>query len=307
VGSLLEVGAGFHPELTGRENVYLNGVILGMTKKEIDRNFDEIVHFAEVEKFIDTPVKRYSSGMHMRLAFSVAAHLESEILMVDEVLAVGDVLFQRKCLGKMGSVARQGRTVLFVSHNMGTVRSLCTRGLCLNDGRVIYDGPIADCIESYFRTIGAFQPANGDSREASSEGSSCFGRMSVCGSSDNTVYFSDPLELSTTLRIGEDVSGFSIHCILEDMHGRRVFRIREDSKSIGLRLTAPGCYQVRVALPPLWLAPGMYTVYFKVKFWGAYGPSKQVSDRFPLDVNGANTAADSVLHPQARWSIGPIS
>ena len=131
VGSLLEVGTGFHGELTGRENVYLNGAILGMKKAEIDRKFDEIVSFAEIEKFIDTPVKRYSSGMYMRLAFAVAAHLEPEILVVDEVLAVGDLNFQKKCLGKMGDVAKQGRTVLFVSHNMAAIQSLCSRGVML--------------------------------------------------------------------------------------------------------------------------------------------------------------------------------
>ena len=140
VGSLLEVGTGFHPELTGRENIYLNGAILGMKRAEITRRFDEIVAFAEIEAFLDTPVKKYSSGMYLRLAFAVAAHLQPDILIVDEVLAVGDVAFQRKCLGKMGDVAKQGRTVLFVSHNMGAVRSLCSRALVLGAGRLELDG-----------------------------------------------------------------------------------------------------------------------------------------------------------------------
>lgn len=139
VGSLLEVGTGFHPELTGRENIYLNGAILGMKKAEISRKFDEIVAFAEIEKFLDTPVKHYSSGMYMRLAFSVAAHLEPEILLVDEVLAVGDAAFQKKCLGKMGDVAKEGRTVLFVSHNTGAVKTLCSRCLLLADGQLLAD------------------------------------------------------------------------------------------------------------------------------------------------------------------------
>jgi len=134
VGSLLEVGTGFHPELTGRENVYLNGAILGMHRTEIDRKFDEIVAFAEIEKFLDTPVKHYSSGMYVRLAFAVAAHLDPEILLVDEVLAVGDAAFQRKCLGKMDSVGKEGRTVLFVSHNMAAVTNLCDWGLLLDAG-----------------------------------------------------------------------------------------------------------------------------------------------------------------------------
>src|SRR5262245_29026687 len=140
VGSLLEVGTGFHPELTGRENVYLNGSILGMKKKEIDRKFDEIVAFSGVEKFLDTPVKRYSSGMHVRLAFSVAAHLETEILVVDEVLAVGDLDFQKKCLGKMGDFAKCGRTVIFVSHNMAAVKALCSSAILLANGRLIAKG-----------------------------------------------------------------------------------------------------------------------------------------------------------------------
>src|SRR4051794_25220116 len=140
VGSLLEVGTGFHGELTGRENTYLNGAILGMTKKEIDRKFDEIVAFAEVEQFVDTPVKHYSSGMYLRLAFAVAAHLEPEILLIDEVLAVGDIAFQRKCIGKMGDVARQGRTILFVSHNMAAVESLCSTAYLLENGQLVTSG-----------------------------------------------------------------------------------------------------------------------------------------------------------------------
>jgi lipopolysaccharide transport system ATP-binding protein len=149
VGSLLEVGTGFHPELTGRENIYLNGAILGMSKAEINRKFDEIVAFSEIDRFIDTPVKRYSSGMYVRLAFAVAAHLEPEILLVDEVLAVGDAAFQRKCLGKMGDVASEGRTVLFVSHNMGAVRSLCQRSIMLGEGEIALDGASAEVITTY--------------------------------------------------------------------------------------------------------------------------------------------------------------
>jgi lipopolysaccharide transport system ATP-binding protein len=151
MASLLEVGTGFHSELTGRENVYLNGAILGMKKAEIDRNFDAIVAFAEVGKFIDTPVKRYSSGMHVRLAFAVAAHLEPEILIVDEVLAVGDLSFQNKCIGKMSEVAREGRTVLFVSHNMGAVSNLCTSGMWIDQGRVRQRGSVSSIVSGYVR------------------------------------------------------------------------------------------------------------------------------------------------------------
>jgi lipopolysaccharide transport system ATP-binding protein len=149
VGSLLEVGTGFHPELTGRENISLNGAILGMRRAEIAAKFDEIVAFAEVERFIDTPVKRYSSGMYLRLAFAVAAHLEPEILLVDEVLAVGDSAFQKKCLGKMGDVTRQGRTVLFVSHNLAAVANLCSRAVMLDQGRIVAEGPSGQVVDRY--------------------------------------------------------------------------------------------------------------------------------------------------------------
>ena len=158
VASLLEVGTGFHPELTGKENIYLNGAILGMRKAEIKRKFDEIVDFAGVERYVDTPVKRYSSGMYVRLAFAVAAHLESEILVVDEVLAVGDAEFQKKCIGKMDDVSRQeGRTVLFVSHNMASVRALCKKGILLANGMLAYEGTVENTIQKYTSTRSQFK------------------------------------------------------------------------------------------------------------------------------------------------------
>ena len=155
VASLLEVGTGFHPDLTGRDNIYLNGTFLGMRKREIDRKFDEILDFAEVERFIDTPVKRYSSGMYVRLAFAVAAHLESEILLVDEVLAVGDANFQRKCLGKLDDIAQLGRTVLFVSHNLAAVQRLCKRAILLQNGRLADQGPVTNVVREYLRASAA--------------------------------------------------------------------------------------------------------------------------------------------------------
>jgi lipopolysaccharide transport system ATP-binding protein len=156
VGSLLEVGTGFHPELTGRENIFLNGSILGMRRSEIRARFDKIVEFAEIERFLDTPVKRYSSGMSVRLAFSVAAHLEPEILLVDEVLAVGDASFQRKSIGKMNQVATDGRTVIFVSHNLAIIQALCQRGVLLARGQTVIDAPVDEAIEHYLRTLEAF-------------------------------------------------------------------------------------------------------------------------------------------------------
>jgi lipopolysaccharide transport system ATP-binding protein len=152
VGSLLEVGTGFHPELTGRENIFLSGAILGMKKREIEERFDDIVKFSEIEQFLDTPAKRYSSGMYVRLAFAVAAHLEPEILLVDEVLAVGDAAFQKKCLGKMGDVAREGRTVLFVSHQMAMISSICEKGILLDHGNIRYNGPVEDAINVYLNS-----------------------------------------------------------------------------------------------------------------------------------------------------------
>src|SRR2546428_2503609 len=165
VGSLLEVGTGFHCELTGRENIFLNGAILGMRRAEIERRFDEIVAFAEVEKFIDTPVKHYSSGMYLRLAFAVAAHLEPEILIVDEVLAVGDAVFQKKCLGKMENVTKEGRTVLFVSHNMTTIQSLCHRALWLDAGKLIDEGPTQTVVQHYLQSAASMASIPLDQRE----------------------------------------------------------------------------------------------------------------------------------------------
>lgn len=160
VASLLEVGTGFHPELTGRENVYLNGAILGMSRREIRSKFDEIVDFAEVEKFLDTPVKRYSSGMYVRLAFAVAAHLEPDILVVDEVLAVGDILFQKKCLGKMANISKTDRTILFVSHNLQAIKTLCSRSVLLDTGEIVIDGPTQTVIDHYKSSLGHFNLAD---------------------------------------------------------------------------------------------------------------------------------------------------
>jgi lipopolysaccharide transport system ATP-binding protein len=165
IASLLEVGTGFHPELSGKENIYLNGAILGMRKKEITRKLDEIIDFSGVERYIDTPVKRYSSGMYVRLAFAVAAHLESEILIVDEVLAVGDAEFQKKCLGKMGDISKgEGRTILFVSHNMAAVKSLCSKGIVLENGKTSFNGPVDGAIEFYLKNSESFAHRRWDAK-----------------------------------------------------------------------------------------------------------------------------------------------
>jgi lipopolysaccharide transport system ATP-binding protein len=172
MASLLEVGTGFHPELTGRENIFLNGAILGMRKAEIVSQFDEIVAFAELEKFLDTPVKHYSSGMHVRLGFAVAAHLNREILIVDEVLAVGDMAFQKKCLGKMSEVSRVGRTVLFVSHNMAAVENLCRRGIVLNGGKIAFEGTAKEAVLDYLGRVSGSRDSTGHCRSDYSTGPS---------------------------------------------------------------------------------------------------------------------------------------
>lgn len=300
VGSLLEVGTGFHPELSGRENIFLNGAILGMRRTEIERKFDEIVAFAEVERFIDTPVKHYSSGMYMRLAFAVAAHLEPEILLVDEVLAVGDAAFQKKCLGKMGEITKEGRTVLFVSHNMGAVRSLCNKGLVLSEGKLIESGDISRCIERYYKGIGALVSGEDEASTTHSR----FGPMLLNGTLDNTLLQSEPFEISTTLKIDSEISGFSLYCILEDMGGGHIFHLREESNELGWdKTTSSGKFQLKIALPALWLNPGLYSLHFKVFFQGGYESSRHVSDKFMLDVAGVSSATNSVLHPRAAWSV----
>jgi lipopolysaccharide transport system ATP-binding protein len=188
VGSLLEVGTGFHPELTGRENIYLNGAILGMRRAEIAKKFDEIVSFAETEQFLDTPVKHYSSGMRVRLSFAVAAHLEPEILLVDEVLAVGDAAFQKKCLGKMGDVAKSGRTILFVSHNMAAVQNLCDRGYWLEHGSIAASGKIGPVVEQYLKNVsGIGRTYLGNRKDRRGDGRLRFEEFSVVGEGTSPV------------------------------------------------------------------------------------------------------------------------
>jgi lipopolysaccharide transport system ATP-binding protein len=302
VGCLLEVGTGFHNELTGRENIYLNGAIMGMRRAEICRKFDEIVAFAEVERFIDTAVKHYSSGMYLRLAFAVAAHLEPEILLVDEVLAVGDAAFQQKCLGKMGEVAREGRTVLFVSHNMGAIRSLCRTGLVLDRGAVVESGPVARILQVYYARLGALQQAAERQEPTHAEGGSVFGPLLINGRRGTTILQSEPFTVSTTLRIDQPINGFSLFWIVEDMQGRSIIHLREESTAL-LEHVDGGPYKIQVCCPALWLSAGVYSAYFKVQLWGGYGTSRFLSDKFPLDVEGSHNSADALLQPDASWLV----
>jgi lipopolysaccharide transport system ATP-binding protein len=299
VGTLLEVGTGFHEQLTGRENIYLNGAIMGMKKADIARQFDSIVSFAEVEKFIDTPVKHYSSGMYLRLAFAVAAHLEPEIMFVDEVLAVGDVAFQKKCLGKMAEVARDGRTILFVSHNMGAIRSLCRRGIVLDRGTVVEDTDVSSAIELYHRLA---TEAAGSSRLQPGRGGLTMPRL--VSHRGRGILQGDPFEVAATLQVEADVPGFSCWCILDDMYQRRIAFGRFDSAT-GTRDSWRGTYDVRVKWPALWLEPGLYSLNIRVRLLGAGSAERYVSDVLHLDIAGVSSGQNSVLSPQAQWAVDP--
>src|SRR5206468_3235256 len=227
VASLLEVGTGFHPELTGRENIFLNGAMLGMTRAEIKRKFDEIVAFAETEKFLDTAVKRYSSGMYVRLAFAVAAHLEPDILVVDEVLSVGDVAFQRKCLGKMGEVASEGRTVLFVSHNMPVIKSLCSRALLIDAGRLVDDGDTDRVVASYLRTEetpeGESQLRQTDSLMGTGEARLRWaGILERNGATSRSLHFTEPLRVKMRFEVLDRVPEGVIEAGVSTLDGQRI-------------------------------------------------------------------------------------
>ena len=303
IGSLLEVGTGFHPELTGRENIFLNGAILGMKKTELVRKFDEIVAFAEVETFIDTPVKHYSSGMFLRLAFAVAAHLEPKILLVDEVLAVGDAMFQKKCLGKMGEVAKEGRTVLFVSHNMGAIRSLCNRGIVLNEGGILYNGGVGKSIEEYYRSIGILKLDHHEPMPLGNGFRTGFGNISLNGSHDNIVVQSQDFEVSTALKVDPQVSGFTLFCVLEFLDGSNLAIVRTDSSELAASEFESGRYDIKVKFPPLWLNPGLYSVHFKAFMRGPQTEAKVISDKFPLDVVGVSSLTQGVLQPDVSWLV----
>ena len=264
-GSLLEVGTGFHPELTGHENVYLYGAILGMDRWEVTRKFDEIVAFAEIEKFIDTPVKRYSSGMYMRLAFAVAAHMETEILLVDEVLAVGDAAFQKKCLGKMGDVAKEGRTVLFVSHNMAAIRQFCSSAVLLDKGIVLLNGYTSEVIEAYLGSSVDISIA-GAEKNFAEDLKKEFQVLSVrlldkTGKVSQTFECDDQiiLELKCISRVA--VPGLYGYLSLDNREGINIWT--SDTYDIGpncLDYVKPGNYTINISIPPRTIGHGEYLV-----------------------------------------------
>jgi lipopolysaccharide transport system ATP-binding protein len=299
LGSLLEVGTGFHGELTGRENVYLNGAIMGMRRVQIDKHFDAIVAFAGVEKFIDTAVKHYSSGMYMRLAFAVAAHLDPEIMLVDEVLAVGDAAFQKKCLGRMGEVAKEGRTILFVSHNMGAIRALCTRGLVLHHGEVIEFGPISKAIDTYYRLSSEDDKEEVDKTLVRSG----FGRVTLSSHESSTIDQGEGFEVETTIKIASEAAGFTLVCGLEDMNQRSVCHLREDSNTMSDLKNWKGVHRLSVKFPALWLEPGMYTLYFKLLLWGDSGSGRHLSDMLHIDVGGNSSGWGAALSPRVSWGL----
>jgi len=266
IASLLEVGTGFHPDLTGRENIYLNGSILGMSRKEIERKFDEIVDFAEVEKFIDTPVKRYSSGMYVRLAFAVAAHLEPEILVVDEVLAVGDAEFQKKCLGKMSEVAGRGRTVLFVSHNLGSIRQICSRGILINNGRLTLDSSVSEVIQEYLqkghsqlgeRLWGDIETAPGDDVVRLSAARVLNETSEIC----TTFDVRDSVLLEAEYRVLQEIPLDAYFFLYNEM-GVCVFVSLDNNDSPWRNSVRPiGLYRETCRIPSDFLNVGQFSVY----------------------------------------------
>lgn len=260
LGSLLEVGTGFHPELSGRDNIQLNGAILGMSRAEINRRFDEIVAFAEVGKFLEMPVKHYSSGMYMRLAFAVAAHLDPEILVIDEVLAVGDTAFQKKCLRKMNSVAKEGRTILFVSHNMAAVSSLCNKGLLLENGRVASEGPITEVVNRYSRSGAALQDTHwtgdyGDDNVRLRETWVC--SVDPSGAFDTSADIEVGIRIQVLRRIEGLVFGFRL---LSQYDYELAYMLYDDAQAPPAPTIAPGEIVKRFIIPANTLAEGNYTI-----------------------------------------------
>ena len=304
LASLLEVGTGFHPELTGRENIYLNGAILGMKKTEMDRKIDEIIDFAEIERFIDTPVKRYSSGMYVRLAFAVAAHLEPEILIIDEVLAVGDSAFQRKCLGKIDDVSKQGRTVLLVSHNIAAITRLCSRSIWLGDGKLLYDGVSSDVASRYqaeyltacpeWKRSDLDEPKNDvtfmDVTIKNSDGDNC----SVFGG-DETV----SVEIGYVVH--RRLLACEIACRISKSDGL-VILTTTDTDTDGEGLCAlpkqPGSYRSVFSIPGNFLAPGTYSLLL-----AAHLPHRNIYDRVEQAVTFEVTSFNTLTSLDNRLGV----
>jgi lipopolysaccharide transport system ATP-binding protein len=314
VGSLLEVGTGFHPELTGRENIYLNGAILGMTRREIDQKFDEIVDFASIESFLDTPVKRYSSGMYVRLAFAVAAHLEPEIMLVDEVLAVGDMQFQRKCLDKMDDVARGGRTVLLVSHNMAAIEALCSRVVLVDGGRVVHDGNPSEAIRAYIeitRQLAVVPIA--DRTDRIGQGSARVVHIAAQDPDDGSAVAARPMgegvRVVLGIRADRPLPGICVGLIFEAHNGQRVFGVRSALADRHHFLPA-GVTTVSCEIPCLPLIPGRYSIHSVIR--DEEDVFDQVNQATALEITPADVfgtgrpplASDGACFVHSNWSIG---
>jgi lipopolysaccharide transport system ATP-binding protein len=301
IGSLLEVGSGFHQELTGRENIFLNGAILGMSRRETKARFDDIIGFAEVDAFIDTPVKHYSSGMYMRLAFAVAAHLETDILIVDEVLAVGDDAFQKKCLGKMSQVTKSGRTVLFVSHNMNTMRRLCSRVIYLDGGKIGYDGDAADCIQRYL-TVQADRAGAQDLAANTNRGGTGEARfvrielLNLDGAPRGEFCFGEPFRVRITIQakveMNDPVIGFwFMSADGTELHGSIV----HDG---GVRChLLPGSQMFECVIEPMVLTPGRYSIRGLILRAGE--TCDQIEDMTQFEV--LNIHHPGAITPQNYW------
>jgi len=308
VGSLLEVGTGFHPELTGRENIFLNGAILGMKRREIERKFDEIVAFAEVEKFIDTPVKRFSSGMYLRLAFAVAAHLEPEILVVDEVLAVGDAEFQRKCLGKMSDVAKQGRTVLFVSHNMSAILRLTEETLVIDRGNLLLRAPTAEAVD-YYLSRGLNQEGARFWQPDEIDPKNPFRPISIkindaSGAMNTTIRSSQPFTIELEYEVVKPIKGLRVGIYLLTSHGEFVFTSfdTDDPKKFSkYALREPGLYRSTVTIPENILNGGRFVLGMNAS---AYRIKTYFHDEQALAFNVDPSGAPGTQWPESR--LGPI-
>ena len=303
VASLLEVGTGFHPELTGRENIFLNGALLGMSNAEIKLKFDEIVAFSEIEKFLDTPVKRYSSGMYVRLAFAVAAHLEPEILIIDEVLAVGDASFQKKCLGKMGDVAKGGRTVLFVSHNMGAVKSLCTRAVLLAEGTLVAEGESGEIVDKYLMTASGDGAGTGevswaDEKTAPGGKEMRLASIRLLDAQDKIRGSFDtekPVKVEVTYKLFEKVRGMRL--ILQVINSEGVIAFASTDQNHRREENNPGVYRTVCTIPGGLLNAG---TYFVLVHSGCPGVKVLVRGKEFIRFHAEKTGQHGSLFPE-RW------
>jgi ABC-type polysaccharide/polyol phosphate transport system ATPase subunit len=307
VGAILDVETGFHPELTGRENIFLNGAILGMRRKEIRRRFDEIVEFSGLEQFLDTPLKRYSWGMHLRLAFAVAAHVEPELVVVDEVLSVGDIRFREKCLGKMSDFGREGRTVVFVSHDLGSINQVCRRAIWLEEGRIRVEGRSADIVDQYVRAAVSqpvrtnFAPEPGKVVQLLSAAV-----LNEDGDLEETPRRHEPLTLSVRFRVSRPVPALEVAFLLQNQQGVQVLDETWGPDAGGgmINPAAPAEYEARLRLPPI-LPTGDYLVTFwSGDRFGTFLTRQVLAFRlWPHPEERDGTVRNRVVQPPVEWAV----